>query len=1040
VAIDRAPVAYARLELQIAARQAVNAIQHSQGWSQKDIARRCHQPESSLKRLLGNSEDSVAEQVCSALDDLCKHLQLGPFHLAELRQAWSRKLEQARHGRQEPHPGRIRVGIPAVPAVALQPRAALVEQIAAATGAADHAVLQSVAFGDGGVGKTQLARAVWDQADDTLPVMVWVNAIDRSTIITSYAQAAEAVESVPEGYQDSEEAAQLFLAWLAQTWMSWLIVLDDVRQDLGAMRGLWPPHTSTGRTVITTRRTDLLLPRTAQIPVGIYTPTESLDYLRERFDTDPRARADCLDGAAELAEALGHLPLALTQAASYIARRARTCTTYLQEFTDQRAKVPDLFPEIDAADSYAHTVATTWALAINAADELAPTGLAGPALELAAFLDAAGAPETIWTCPVGRRYLHQSSSDAAGKEARDPSGEVSPTEALDALRNLHLFSVITHTPGRDGRAGRVAVHNLVQRVTRESLPNQRRGEAIQAAADAITGLWPRIARGHLPWVANATALLSYADEVLIDQRVHPLYFRYAPSLAEAGQLAAATTVLAPVLAAIHLRLGPSHPDTLAVRGNLANWRGEAGDPGGAAAEFEQLLSDQLRVLGPDHPDSLSTRNNLAAWRGEAGDPGGAAAEFEQLLSDQLRVLGPDHPDIVITRGNIAGWRGQAGDPAGAAAAFEQLLSDQLRVLGPDHPNTLITRNNLAVWRGYAGDAAGAAAAFEQVLSDQLRVLGPDHPKTLITRNNLAYWRGRAGDPAGAAEATHQLLIDRLRVLGPDHPDTLITRGNLAAWRGLAGDPAGAAEATGELLSDQLRVLGPDHPETLATRGNLAYWRGHAGDPVGAAEATGELLSDRLRVLGPDHPDTLVTRNNLAYWRGHAGDPVGAAAAFEQLLSDRLRVLGPDHPDTLATRNNLAYRRGEAGDPAGAAAAFEQLLSDQLRVLGPDHPETLVTRNNLAHSRGEAGDPAGAAEATDQLLSDRLRVLGPDHPDTLATRNNLAYWRGEAGDPAGAAAAFEQLLSDQLRVLGPDHPHIVSTRNNLAYWRGNPGAQ
>jgi hypothetical protein len=29
------------------------------------------------------------------------------------------------------------------------------------------------------------------------------------------------------------------------------------------------------------------------------------------------------------------------------------------------------------------------------------------------------------------------------------------------------------------------------------------------------------------------------------------------------------------------------------------------------------------VLGPDHPDTLLTRNNLAKWRGEAGDPGGA---------------------------------------------------------------------------------------------------------------------------------------------------------------------------------------------------------------------------------------------------------------------------------------------------------------------------------------------------------------------------------------------------------------------------------
>lgn len=47
---------------------------------------------------------------------------------------------------------------------------------------------------------------------------------------------------------------------------------------------------------------------------------------------------------------------------------------------------------------------------------------------------------------------------------------------------------------------------------------------------------------------------------------------------------------------------------------------------------------------PDHPDTLTTRNNLAFWRGEAGDPAGAAAASEALLADRVRVLGPDYPD------------------------------------------------------------------------------------------------------------------------------------------------------------------------------------------------------------------------------------------------------------------------------------------------------------------------------------------------------------------------------------------------------------
>ena len=68
------------------------------------------------------------------------------------------------------------------------------------------------------------------------------------------------------------------------------------------------------------------------------------------------------------------------------------------------------------------------------------------------------------------------------------------------------------------------------------------------------------------------------------------------------------------------------------------------------------------MRGPDHPHTLTTRHNLAHWRGVAGDPAGAIAAYEQLLTDRLRVLGADHPDTVNTRHNLAGWRERAGDP------------------------------------------------------------------------------------------------------------------------------------------------------------------------------------------------------------------------------------------------------------------------------------------------------------------------------------------------------------------------------------------
>ncbi|MFJ5879132.1 tetratricopeptide repeat protein, partial [Streptomyces sp. NPDC093088] len=67
----------------------------------------------------------------------------------------------------------------------------------------------------------------------------------------------------------------------------------------------------------------------------------------------------------------------------------------------------------------------------------------------------------------------------------------------------------------------------------------------------------------------------------------------------------------------------------------------------------------LRILGPNHPNTLITRSNLAHWRGEAGDPQGAANALAELLDDRMQILGPNHPDTLTTRSSLAYWSEEA---------------------------------------------------------------------------------------------------------------------------------------------------------------------------------------------------------------------------------------------------------------------------------------------------------------------------------------------------------------------------------------------
>ena len=894
-------------------------------------------------------------------------------------------------------------------------------------------VVCQVLSGTGGVGKTQLAahyvRRKWSAQE--LDLIVWVTAGNRDAIVSAYARAGRQVAGADDS--DPVDAAGEFLTWLETTDRRWLVVLDDLA-DPGDLSGLWPPRHSTGRTIVTTRRRDAAIFGTGRRPVivDLFTLKEASDYLTAALAA--HNRHDDPDQIRAMATDLGFLPLALAQAAAYVIDRHLECAEYRRRFADRRRTLAELLPEHGALpDEQRTTVAATWSLSIELADQLAPRGLARPMLQLASMLDPNDIPIVALTSTPALEYLGSHRTPVSTDtqiESRPVLAEVSQDAAREALYCLHRLSLADFADDLGERGLRV--HGLIQRATRDQLAANEFDDVVDASAQALLHVWAsaRTIAENAILRGNAEVLYVNAGSRLWSLSVYHVLFEVGSSLRRDRLFAAASSYWRQLYPAAEDHLGPDHPHTFLVRSYDAGMQAVAGDRAGAMAAWKELLADQLRALGPDHPDTLSTRNYLANWQGVAGDRAGAVAAFEELLAERLRALGPDHPDTLSTRNYLANWRMAAGDRAGAVAAWEELLAERLRVLGPDHPDTLSTRAALADQRGVAGDRAGAVAAWEELLAERLRVLGPDHPDTLSTRAALADQRGVAGDRAGAVAASEELLAERLRALGPDHPDTLSARAALANWRTAAGDRAGAVAAWEELLAERLRLLGPDHPDTLSTRAALADQRGAAGDRAGAVAAFEELLAERLRVLGPDHRYTLFTRATLANWRGAAGDRAGAVAASEELLAERLRVLGPDHPDTLSTRAILANWRAAAGDRAGAVAAFEELLAERLRVLGPDHRDTLSARAALAAQRGAAGDRAGAVAASEELLAERLRVLGPDHPDTLSARAALANWRAAAGDRAGVVAAFEELLAERLRVLGPDHPDTLSTRAAL----------
>jgi hypothetical protein len=140
----------------------------------------------------------------------------------------------------------------------------------------------------------------------------------------------------------------------------------------------------------------------------------------------------------------------LAQAAAVIIDQAISCAEYRRWFADRARSLEELFPADAEADGYAKTVATTWALAINAGTGSPRWVLAGVMAFLVAVLDPAwhNAAEIVEARKALRAALDgQPSLHAFHKAANAPDAHwalvslaalTTDVAGYDRLRNCFL--------------------------------------------------------------------------------------------------------------------------------------------------------------------------------------------------------------------------------------------------------------------------------------------------------------------------------------------------------------------------------------------------------------------------------------------------------------------------------------------------------------------------------------------------------------------------------------------------------------------------
>jgi tetratricopeptide (TPR) repeat protein len=595
-----------------------------------------------------------------------------------------------------------------------------------------------VCHGPRGTGKSTLAALYARNrilAGDAL--VVWTSGTSEVALQRGLEELGTRINEVDQAGDPARTATRV-RSYLSETSSRSLLVIDDAQHPDDLKK--WLPVPGECRVLITSND-QAFSELGISVKVGTFTPDQAQAFLTDRTGLDDVAGAD------QVAEALGYLPLALSQAAAVISARQMSYEDYLENLRSR--PLVKMLPRLPGG--YPLGLVEAVSVSIASADEV--------------FF---GTSRLLYHISVLNSVgLNVSLLNALGPRIISLRNDIE--ECLATAQRMGLLAL--------GPNGFINMHALTQHAIRD-LAHSRRSfsRLVLNTAEALAG--------HASTIENSDEGTRHLSEV--GEHFH--------SLSEAAGTAGLSSQERLKLAAAMERIG----DLLHDRGrwpasllleqkalslarssnapqrlisdygiNVANCYRHMGRYNEALILDEAILRYYEAARGVSAAATLDARHSVASDLRLTGEPEKALALDQKNLQLRLRAYGIEDVGTLASRQNIA-WDYAVLEQPSRSIEIE---SETLRIceskFGPQDPMTLTSEHNLACWYHQVGSYLEALEHGKKAVEGREVALGEEHPWTLSSRESLADYYSHTGDLESAIELQRVTAERKAALYGSD---------------------------------------------------------------------------------------------------------------------------------------------------------------------------------------------------------------------------------------------------------------------------------